>query len=206
MTRTARSEQFRFQPFHQLLPQVHSLGTSPSCRPGDSGLRFASVLSDALTPLRPLVQIQGVHPPRRQGYPPAVGAAPPHLPRSQSLACADMAPPHRPSLTPLPPFHFGLSPPFRRKTLFAFRVRGIDFKITIPIQNIPNRCARSGIAATIIQPEFRALDTPVARLHYPIRHSRDRRTWRTAAWPIEARSSGRLTSLATKRHSASHEA
>lgn len=33
----------------------------------------------------------------------AFGAVPPHLPRSQSLACADVAPPRRPSLTPLPP-------------------------------------------------------------------------------------------------------
>ncbi len=38
--------------------------------------------------------------------------------------CSQGDPPHLPSLTPLPPLHLGFRPPFRRKTLFAFRVRG----------------------------------------------------------------------------------
>ena len=81
------------------------------CRPRDSGLRIRSVgVPTAIAPCIPLTRKQGVNPPLHQGYPPAFGGAPSHLPRSQSLACADGSHPRRPSLTPLPPCIFALVP------------------------------------------------------------------------------------------------
>jgi hypothetical protein len=50
---------------------------------------------------------RGVNPPAMSR---TAGAAPPHLPQSQSLACADGAPPPRPSLTSLPPCRFAFVP------------------------------------------------------------------------------------------------
>jgi hypothetical protein len=65
-------------------------------------------------------QKTGENPQRSKGCPSAFGAAPPHLPRSQSLACADVAPPRCPSLTPPPPFHLGFRPPYAEKRYSRF--------------------------------------------------------------------------------------
>jgi hypothetical protein len=86
-------------------------------------------------------------------------------PRSSALPkprlCRPGAPPHRTSLTPLPPDHLGFRPPFRRKTLFAFRVRRIDYKTTTlktRLVSISTRRARPGIAAQ--STSFPSLCTP----------------------------------------------
>lgn len=90
-------------------------------------LAIAAVLPDGCRPLPPSrAKKRGRIPPRRQGCPSATGTAPP---RSSALAkprlCRPGAPPCQSSLTALPPCYLRAFAPFRRKTLFAFRVRGI---------------------------------------------------------------------------------
>ena len=97
----------------------------PSRRPSASGLHFATVLSDCKGPLSPSRVNTGGEIPRavkdslrrEERFPPSFRA------RKASLVQPGK-PPAPPVLDCTPPWPFGLSPPFRRKTLFAFRVRG----------------------------------------------------------------------------------